>query len=169
MNSSKSIFLTSITMIILVLVSIGLSHAQTTYNNNNALKNITQSNIYFDVSLDDDQKLLLRLNLLQRTLQQMKDAGVDLSVVIGFRGGASRFITKDDHYVLKEETGNKQKIQEQVSRLANEGILIEQCSIAAELFDIAYDDFLPEVDIVGNGYISLIGYQNQGYAVVPMD
>jgi intracellular sulfur oxidation DsrE/DsrF family protein len=169
MNISKSTFLTSITMIILVLVSIGLSNAQTTYNNNNALKNVTQSNIYFDVSLDDDQKLLLRLNLLQRTIQQMKDAGVDVSVVIGFRGGASRFITRDDHYVLEEETDNKHKIQEQVSRLANEGILIEQCSIAAELFDIAYDDFLPEIDIVGNGYISLIGYQNQGYAVVPMD
>ena len=169
MNITKRTFLTSITMIILVLVSIGLSNAQTTYNNNNALKNITQSNIYFDVSLNDDQKLLLRLNLLQRTIQQMKDAGVDVSVVIGFRGGASRFITKDDHYVLKEETANKQKIQEQVSKLGNEGILIEQCSIAAELFDIAYDDFLPEVDVVGNGYVSLIGYQNQGYAVVPMD
>lgn len=156
-------------MIILILISIGLSSAQTSYSNNNALNNVTQSSIYFDVSLHDDQKLLLRLDLLQRTIQQMKDAGVDVSVVIGFRGGASRFITKDDHYVLKEETDNKQKIQEQVSRLANEGILIEQCSIAAELLDIAYDDFLPEIDIVGNGYISLIGYQNQGYAVVPMD
>lgn len=169
MNITKRTYFTSITIMALVLAFIGWSHAQTIYNNNDALKNVTQSNVYFDVSLDDDKKILLRLELLQRTTQQLKDAGVDVSVVIGFRGGASRFITKGDHYVLDEETGNKKKIQEWVSRFANEGMRLEQCSIAAELLDIAYDDFLPEITIVANGYISLIGYQNQGYAVVPMD
>ena len=169
MNSKKRTYFISITIMALVLAFVGSSHAQTIYNNNDALKNVAQSNVYFDVSLDDDQKILLRLELLQRTTQQLKDAGVDVSVVIGFRGGASRFITKGDHYVLDEETGNKKKIQEWVSRFANEGIKLEQCSIAAELLDIAYDDFLPEITIVANGYISLIGYQNQGYAVVPMD
>ncbi len=169
MNITNRRYFTSIITMALVLAFIGSSHAQTIYNNNDALKNVAQSNVYFDVSLDDDQKILLRLELLQRTTQQLKDAGVEVSVVIGFRGGASRFITKDDHYVLDEETGNKKKIQEWVSRFANEGIKLEQCSIAAELLDIAYDDFLPEITIVENGYISLIGYQNQGYAVVPMD
>lgn len=169
MKIKKRTYFISITIMALVLAFIGSSHAQTIYNNNDALKNVAQSNVYFDVSLDDDQKILLRLELLQRTTQQLKDAGVDVSVVIGFRGGASRFITKGDHYVLDEETGNKKKIQEWVSRFANEGIKLEQCSIAAELLDIAYDDFLPEITIVANGYISLIGYQNQGYAVVPMD
>ncbi len=35
----------------LVLAFIGSSHAQTIYNNNDALKNVAQSNVYFDVSL----------------------------------------------------------------------------------------------------------------------
>jgi len=30
-------------------------------------------------------------------------------------------------------------------------------------------DFLPQVKIVANGYISLVGYQSQGYAFLPMD
>lgn len=169
MNRKKRTCITSIAATILVLTFIGMSSAQTIYNNNDALKNVAQSNVYFDVSLDDDQKILLRLELLQRTARQLKEAGVDGSFVIGFRGGASRFITKGDHYVLDEEIDNKKKIQEWVSRFANDGIRIEQCSIAAELLDIASDDFLPGISIVANGYISLIGYQTQGYAVVPMD
>ncbi len=169
MNIPIRAFFRLLSVTIMVVLSVGTSHAQTINNNNDALKNVTQSHVYFDVSLDDDQKLLLRMNLLQRTMEQMKDAGVEMLAVIGFRAGASRFITKNDHYVLEEEIDNKRKIQELVGRFASEGIRLEQCSIAAELLDISLDDFLPEITFVANGYISLIGYQNQGYAVVPMD
>jgi len=143
--------------------------AQDRFNNDRALEGLSQSKVYFDVSLDDDKKLALRMDLVNRTVQQIKNRVVDVSAVIGFRGGASRFITSDDHYVLEEEQANKVKIQEWVKSFANQGITIEQCSIAAELYNINLGDFMPEVTIVQNGYVSLVGYQNKGYAVVPMD
>jgi intracellular sulfur oxidation DsrE/DsrF family protein len=49
------------------------------------------------------------------------------------------------------------------------GFRIEQCALAAAMLDIDPGDFLPAVKVVENGYISLIGYQQQGFALVPMD
>ena len=169
MNYMNTRYFTTIATVIFLVAFIVPSGAQTKYDNDRALKNVVQPNVYFDVNLDDSQKLLLRMNLLEQTVRQLKEGGLDMSVVIGFRGGASRFVTKGDDYVLDDESGNKKKIQEWVSRFAAEGMIIEQCSIAADLLAIAHEDFLPGVQIVANGYVSLIGYQNQGYSVVPMD
>lgn len=159
--------------IILPLTVVGLfavqSLADTDFDNKGSLEGLKKAQVYFDVSLKDDNLLVFRMELLDRTVKEMKEAGLEVTGVIGFRGGASRYITKDDHYVLEEQISNKRKIQAWVKRFSGKGIVIEQCLIAAEIFDIPTEDFLPEVTIVGNGYISLVGYQAQGYSVVPMD
>jgi intracellular sulfur oxidation DsrE/DsrF family protein len=138
-------------------------------DNNRALQGLKSAKVYFDVSLKDDNLLVFRMELLDKTIKQMEDAGLDVSGVVGFRGGASRFITKEDHYVLEEQIINKKKIQKWVRDFSKRGIVVEQCAIAADIHDIPREDFMPEVKIVGNGYVSLVGYQAQGYSVVPMD
>jgi intracellular sulfur oxidation DsrE/DsrF family protein len=143
--------------------------AASNQDNGSALKGLKTARVYFDVSLKDDNLLVFRMELLDKTIKQMEDAGLEVSSVVGFRGGASRFITKDDHYVLEEEISNKKKIQEWVKQFSERGIVIEQCSIAADINDIPHNDFMEEVTVVGNGYISLVGYQAQGFSVVPMD
>ncbi len=143
--------------------------AERSYDNDRSLNGVERASVYFDVSLKDDELLVFRMDLLDRTIKSMEEAGLDVSAVIGFRGHASRFITRDDHYVLEEEIDNKKKIQNWISYFSSRDIVIEQCAIAAQMHDISTDDFLPEVTVVGNGYISLVGYQAQGYSVVPMD
>ncbi|NNK58612.1 MAG: DsrE family protein [Desulfofustis sp.] len=143
--------------------------AASNHNNDSALKGIKTAQVYFDVSLKDDNLLVFRMEMLDKTIKQIEDAGLEVRTVVGFRGGASRFITKDDHYVLEEEISNKKKIQDWVKQFSERGIIIEQCSIAAGILDIPQEDFMEEIKVVGNGYISLVGYQAQGYSVVPMD
>lgn len=157
-----------IVLAVLVTCSVSFS-SQTSFDNNRSLNGITKAFVYFDISLKDDKLLVFRMGLLDKTIRMMQEEGLEVTTVIGFRGGASRFITKDDHYVLEEEVENKTKIQDWIKRFSSQGITIEQCAIAAEMNDIKVDDFLSEVNIVGNGYISLVGYQAQGYSVVPMD
>ena len=65
-------------------------------DNSRALAGLTSAKVYFDVSLKDDNLLVFRMELLDKTITQMEDAGLEVSAVVGFRGGASRFITKDD-------------------------------------------------------------------------
>ncbi len=159
--------------VIMAMSLIGLfavpSVSGTNFDNSRSLKGLKQAQVYFDVSLKDDKLLALRMELVDRTVKQMEEAGLDVNGVVGFRGGASRFITQNDHYVLEEEVSNKRKIQDWVKRFSSKGIAIEQCAIAAEILDIPTKDFLPEVPVVGNAYISLVGYQAKGYSVVPMD
>ena len=162
-------YITLLTLITLCCASAAAVSAQTAYDNREALEGIKNAQVYFDVNLKDDDLLVLRMELLDRTTRHLQEADVDATVIIGFRGAASRFITKDDHYVLDEQVANKIKIQNWIKQFAKQGFRIEQCALAAEILDIPPDDFLPEVSVVGNGYVSLIGYQAQGYAVVPMD
>ena len=143
--------------------------AQQVFDNTISLKGIDKVLVYFDVNVKDDNLLVFRLDMVDRTIKGMVEAGVEVGAVIGFRGGASRFITVDEHYVLSEEAANKKKIQDWVVYFSDRGIVIEQCAIAAEMNHIDIDDFLPEVKIVGNGYVSMAAYQSRGYALIPMD
>ena len=165
----KRFFLKLLTIVCLTACFTIPSVASEGFDNSNALKNISKAQVYFDVSVKESKLLLLRMELLDRTIKELEKDGLEVSGVVGFRGPASRYITKDEHYVLEESVADKKKIQEWVKTFAANGIIVEQCAIAAEILNIPADDFIPEIKIVGNGYVSLIGYQAQGYSVVPMD
>ncbi|MBE0585287.1 MAG: DsrE family protein [Desulfofustis sp.] len=153
----------------ILLVSGALSAGAAQFDNARALAGVDRVGIYFDVNIGNADLLALRMRLIEQTLDQLRSAGIETDVVIGIRGGATSFTTRDDHYVLDDEVAAKQAIQEHLRSFAARGVVIEQCEIAAVLKDIPVADFIDEVIFVGNGYVSLIGYQARGYAVVPMD
>lgn len=162
--------------IILILASIlfftTLSHAESekvVSNNNNALKGLKEAKAYFDVTVGNPKILLIRLQLIEKTHNQLVTAGVKPNFVIGIRGKASSFFTKGTDYVIETDLPEKEQIAALVKRLKTQNIVMEQCLIAAGFEGIDVADFLPQVELVANGYISMIGYQAQGYSLVPMD
>jgi intracellular sulfur oxidation DsrE/DsrF family protein len=138
-------------------------------NNSKALEGVTKTKAYFDVTIGDPKALLIRLELIEKTYHQLVAAGVNPDLVVGVRSKASNFFTKGQGYVLDSDLPEKNRIAAMVKKLSGMKIDIEQCRIAAgfEAIDIA--DFLPEMELVANGYVSMIGYHAQGYAFVPMD
>lgn len=164
----KKIFLIVVSILFLT------THAQanspdTAYNNDKALKGVTESKAYFDVTVGEPKILLIRLQLVEKTHNQLVAAGVTPTFIIGIRGKASSFFTKGSHYVLESDLQEKKQIAAQVKKLNTLGIGIEQCLIAAGFEGIDVADFLPQVELVANGYVSMIGYQSQGFGFVPMD
>ncbi len=141
----------------------------TSYNNAKSLKGLTATKAYFDVTVGDPNQLLVRLQLIEKTYKQIVEAGVTPDFIIGIRGKASNFFTKGTHYVLDVDLPQKKQIAAMVKKLNSMKISMEQCRIAAGFQDIDVVDFLPEVELVANGYVSMIGYQSQGYGLVPMD
>ena len=139
------------------------------YDNRRALHNLSTAKTYFDVNVGIANKLVTRLQLIDATYNQLRGAGVTPDFVIGFRGKASNFVTNDNKYVSEEELVAKKKVQAWVKKFKVRGIAMEQCEIATRLLKINPKDILPEVDMVQNGYISMIGYQTKGYAQIPMD
>ncbi|NCO52198.1 MAG: DsrE family protein [Deltaproteobacteria bacterium] len=152
---------------ILVLTTVATLAAQP--NNHLALEGLQHTGVYFDVTLGQPQKLLLRLTLIEETINGLTAAGLTPAVVIGFRGGATLFLTRGDHYLPKEDLAAKQAIQAQIRRLKQRGYQPEQCALAARLLNVKQEDIITDVPLVANGYISMIGYQSRGYAYVPMD
>jgi uncharacterized protein len=96
-------------------------------------------------------------------------AGITPIFIIGIRGKASNFFTKGNNYVLETDLPDKEQISALVTKLSVMKIGLEQCRIAAGFEGIAVTDFLPQIKLVANGYVSMIGYQAQGYSFVPMD
>jgi len=139
------------------------------YVNNKALADLKSVNVYYDVNIGIPVKLKTRLMLIDKTYDQLVAAGVTPHFVVGFRGKASYFVTKGDDYVLEEDLAIKKEVQQRTKAFMEKGIVVEQCQIAAELHDIVLTDFLPEMKVVQNGYISMIGYQAKGYSQIAMD
>lgn len=141
------------------------------YTNERALRDLTAVKVYYDVNTGVPKQLLIRLRLINETYDQLVKAGVKPEFIVGFRSAASNYVTKgEEDYVFEDdEIAAKKKVHEWVKRFKAKGIRMEQCVVAARLFEIEPEDFLPEIELVGNGYISMIGYQAKGYSQVPMD
>lgn len=154
---------------LLLWTSAGMTIAAEKYNNDKALTGVRETNVYFDVNIGEPAKLLTRLHLIDVTYNQLVAAETSPHFVIGIRGKASNFFTKDDGYVLSEDLDAKKKIAAMIEIFRQQKFQLEQCNIAAEMQNIASTDFLPQIEVVANGYVSMIGYQSKGYAFVPMD
>jgi hypothetical protein len=134
-----------------------------------SLKGLKRVKIICDMNVGEPKLLLKRMELLDTTYRNLVTAGVKATVVVAFRGKASFYITTGDGYVPAEAKDAKREARQWIDRFRKNGFGVEQCAIAAEMLDIELKDFIPEVEIVQNGYVSIIGYQQQGYAFLPMD
>lgn len=59
-------------------------------------------------------------------------------------------------------------IESNVAELASLGLKQEICAVATRVFGIENSTVLPGLTLVGDGFISLIAYQAQGYQLVPV-
>jgi len=156
-------------MMLAAVVFLRVESGAAALNHGGALSGVMTANVYFDVNIGDPAKLRTRLQMIETTYTQLVAAGFSPRVVIGVRGMASNFFTRDADYVPEADLPLKKEIAAKVEKLRTMGFAVEQCRIAAELQQIKVADFLPQVQLVDNGYVSMIGYQAQGYAYVPMD
>jgi intracellular sulfur oxidation DsrE/DsrF family protein len=139
------------------------------YTDADALKGLKRVKVVCDVNVGDPKLLLRRLELIDETYTQLMDAGVQATFVVAFRGPATKYVTRATAYVPPGHHAFKKEIQGWVAQFHENGFSLEQCAIAARGQKVSYGDVLPQITIVRNGYISLVAYQNRGYALLPMD
>lgn len=154
---------------LLTFVLLSLPSTANALDNRAALQGLTVARVVFDINQGNPGRLLLRLKMIETTFQQLADADIKPQFVLAFRGKASFLLTKGEKYVATEDLATKRKIEEWIERFDQRGIPLEQCALAASLLNIDNKDFLPAIKVVANGYVSLLGYQNQGYAFIPME
>lgn len=58
---------------------------------------------------------------------------------------------------------------ETIRQMKKAGVTFEVCMYAVKVLGVDPATILPEVDKVGNGFISIVGYQAKGYSVVTIN
>ena len=135
-----------------------------------ALKGLKSVKAVFDFELGNPHSALIHLQVIHQTFKDkniwMGKKKPDIAVV--FIGPSVKLVSKnrgdfsaDDQKILNEFAST-------ISAMAKDGIKFEICLIAVKVFGVEPSSILPEIKQVGNGWISLIGYETRGYALVPV-
>ena len=152
----------------MMTASIGLA-ASNTPDNKDALEGLSSSKAIFDITTSNPKKLAFYLKLVKDTAESMHQAGVKTDFIVAFRGPATYFVTSNQKHVKVEDMPSAYKIKDEISALSKEpGVKLTQCSIAAHALHVDTSTIYPEVKVVGNSWVSLIAYENKGYALVPV-
>ena len=133
-----------------------------------ALKGVTEGKVVFDINMTDAKKMTLYLMVIRETVEDLKRQGVEPDVVLAFRGLSVRLISKDREQMELADFDHLDKVAAQLADLQKQGVRVEACSVATRLFRIDNGTLLDGIKPVGNTFVSLTGYQAQGYANIPI-
>ncbi len=138
-------------------------------NDTQALKDVTVGKVAWDVNTGNPRALLVNLRVIEETYEDLKRQGVEPDMIFTFRGPAVRLLStaRTDEPLDEEDTYSE--IAEQIKALlAKPRVRMEVCSIATRLNGVDTAMLLPGVEVVGNTFVSQIGYQAKGYASIPI-
>ena len=133
-----------------------------------ALAGIKEGKIAFDIHEGNPKLLLARLNVIDETRQSLIQQGVKPHFILAFRGPASKLVQTDQEKIKPEDRELAAKVAARIKEMSKApGIdRFEQCAVASRSQETKIELVLPEIRVVGNGFISLMAYQSRGYAYI---
>ena len=90
-------------------------------------------------------------------------------VAIVFHGPAVKMISTDRSGFKKTDFEELDKFATTIKQMSANGVKFEVCDYALEVNGVDPKTVLPEVNHVPNGFISIAGYQAQGYSVITIN
>lgn len=138
-------------------------------NDRAALGSLNTGKGVFLVDIGDAKKLNFYLEVIQGTHKGMLDQGVQPDFVLVYIGPSVKYLTGSPSEDVEQAAGGVLlDIESNVAKLAALGVRQEICAVATRVFKIDNDTLVDGLTLVGDGFISLIGYQAQGYHLVPV-
>ncbi|MBD1399745.1 DsrE family protein [Pelovirga terrestris] len=98
--------------------------------------------------------------------QTVRDLGLVPRIVVVFHGPVVHLISTNLARFPDEVRTEVEQFQTTIRQMKQDGVKFEVCLYAVKMAGVDPASILPEVDSVANGFVSVIGYQMQGYAVV---
>lgn len=134
-----------------------------------ALKGVSSGKVVWDINTASPAKLALYLGVIQETYEDLVRQGVTPDMVFAFRGESLRIISSEhDEISMQSMPEIGQSARMIYALMQRPGIRMEACSIAARIFEVDTEKILHGIRPVGNTFVSLIGYQSKGYAIIPI-
>jgi intracellular sulfur oxidation DsrE/DsrF family protein len=142
--------------------------AATAADDHLALTGLSEAKIAFDIKDGEGKALLARLDVIDETRQSLIEQGVAPHFILSFRGPATRLVQTDQDKIKPEDREMAAKVAAKIKDLSTaKGVDgFEQCSLAVRQQGTDAGKVLPQIRVVGNGFISLMAYQAKGYAYI---
>ena len=90
-------------------------------------------------------------------------------IAVVFHGPAVKMISTDRSSYKKTDYEELDKFAKTIRQMRANGVKFEVCDYALEVNGVDPETVMPEVDHVPNGFISIAGYQAQGYSVITIN
>ena len=154
----------------LLVASQAVHAADDKINDSRSLGELQTGKGVFLVDIGDAKKLNFYLEVIQGTHKGMKAQGVEPDFILVYIGPSVKYLTSEPSKETEQQVDAAVllDIESNVEALAALGIRQEVCAVATRVFGINNDTVFPGMTLVGDGFISLIGYQAQGYHLVPV-
>jgi len=134
----------------------------------NALSGVSQVKAIFDVSQGSAFKLNLVFWAVQDVYNDSTVKGLSKppQAAVVFHGPAVKLLSTDKNHYKQQNQEEVKKFQETLRKMKSEGVRVEVCQYALKVLKVDPKTIISEVSQVGNGFVSIVGYQAQGYEVV---
>ncbi len=138
-------------------------------NDSMALNGIKEAKSVFLIDFTDIKTTAFYLKIIQGTHKGFVKQGVKPKMVLVFIGKTVKFLsTKQDEAFEMENENELKSIQNSIKEFAKLGVRMEVCAVATDVFKVDNSTIPSQMDIIADGFISLIGWQTQGYKLVPI-
>lgn len=133
-----------------------------------ALRGLSSAKGVFMIDINDPNRVAHVLHVVEKTDTGMRKQGVTPHIIVVVIGPAVAFLTKDRRGISYMQERAVSQVQKEIHKLKTMGVRTEACGVALKGMDVDPKDLIDDVHPVGNGFISAIGYQAQGYELVPV-
>lgn len=136
-----------------------------------ALNGVKGVKAVFDVSLASPQMANIVFWAVKNVYedQNVRSLPKAPQVVVVLHGPAVKLISTDHAGFEASDIKALDQFADMIRQMKAAGVTFEVCLYAAKVLGVDPATILPEVDRVGNGFISVVGYQAQGYSLVTIN
>lgn len=87
-------------------------------------------------------------------------------IAVMFHGPAVKLISTNREGFTGSDLEALDTFAATLRQMKKDGVTLEVCDYALKVLGVDPATILPEIDHVGNGFVSVVGYQAQGYSLV---
>jgi intracellular sulfur oxidation DsrE/DsrF family protein len=164
-NVTKSVIACLVVAVCMLCMSAGAAYSE----GYTALSGLTSVKAVFDFRAGNPKGAAMQLDMIHKITHDKNIMAVtekpEFAVV--FIGPAVKLISKDREGFSLDDQKYLADIAAIVSKMSKDGVKLEVCMAAVKVMGVDPASILPEITKVENGWISLIGYQANGYSIVP--
>ena len=139
------------------------------YDDSAALNGLSSAKAVFLVDFKTAKTTAFYMDLIVGSYDGLVRQGVEPKMIVVVIGPTVKFLSKTNNPELTFDYETEfDSIQKSISRLEKRGVRIEVCAIATDVFNVDNAKLPKALTMVADGFISLIGWQMQGYKLVPV-